>query len=102
MRDLRPRELWAVGPLIALVLVLGVYPKPALDLINPAVQQTLTQVHSTNPVPPHPGTTGTTGTTAARTPGSRTAAGTAAARPARARPARAGTTASALAQRSTP
>jgi NADH-quinone oxidoreductase subunit M len=65
--DLKARELWAVGPLIALVVVLGVYPKPALDLINPAVQQTLTQVHSTNPVPPHPGTTGTTGTTAART-----------------------------------
>jgi NADH-quinone oxidoreductase subunit M len=56
MPDLRARELWAVGPLIALVVVLGVYPKPALDIINPAVHQTLVQVHSTDPVPPHPGT----------------------------------------------
>ncbi len=54
MPDLRARELWAVGPLIALIIVLGVYPKPALDLINPAVHQTLVQAHSTNPVPPHP------------------------------------------------
>jgi NADH-quinone oxidoreductase subunit M len=57
MPDLKARELWAVGPLIALVIVLGVYPKPVLDMINPAVHQTLVQVHSTDPVPPHPGTT---------------------------------------------
>ncbi len=56
MPDLRARELWAVGPLIALVVALGVYPKPALDVINPAVHQTLVQVHSTDPAPPHPGT----------------------------------------------
>jgi hypothetical protein len=37
-------------------VVLGVYPKPVLDIINPAVHQTLVQVHSTDPVPPHPGT----------------------------------------------
>ncbi len=54
MPDLRPRELWAVGPLIALIIVLGVYPKPVIDLINPAVHQTLVQAHSTDPVPPHP------------------------------------------------
>ncbi|HEX6931182.1 MAG TPA: NADH-quinone oxidoreductase subunit M [Streptosporangiaceae bacterium] len=54
MPDLRARELWAVGPLIALIIALGVYPKPAIDVINPAVQKTLVQAHSTNPVPPHP------------------------------------------------
>jgi len=54
MPDLRARELWAVGPLIALIVVLGVYPKPLLDIINPAVHQTMVQVHSTDPVPPHP------------------------------------------------
>ncbi|SRR5712692_7218055 len=54
MPDLRARELWAVGPLIALIIVLGVYPKPVLDVINPAVSRTLVQVHSVNPVPPHP------------------------------------------------
>ncbi|HUB39227.1 MAG TPA: proton-conducting transporter membrane subunit, partial [Streptosporangiaceae bacterium] len=54
MPDLKARELWAVGPLIALIVVLGVYPKPALDIINPAVHSTLVGVHSTDPVPPHP------------------------------------------------
>jgi NADH-quinone oxidoreductase subunit M len=54
MPDLRARELWAVGPLIALIIVLGVYPKPVIDLINPAVHQTLVQARSVNPVPPHP------------------------------------------------
>jgi len=56
MPDLKARELWAVGPLIALVVVLGVYPQPVLNIINPAVHQTLVQVHSTDPVPRHPGT----------------------------------------------
>ncbi len=54
MPDLRARELWAVGPLIVLIVALGVYPKPVLDIINPAVHQTMVQVHSTDPVPPHP------------------------------------------------
>jgi len=54
MPDLRARELWAVGPLIALIIALGVYPKPVIDVINPAVHQTMVQSHSTNPVPPHP------------------------------------------------
>jgi NADH-quinone oxidoreductase subunit M len=56
MPDLRPRELWAVGPLIALIIVLGVYPRPVLNIINPAVHSTLVGVHSTDPVPPHPAT----------------------------------------------
>jgi NADH-quinone oxidoreductase subunit M len=56
MPDLKARELWAVGPLIALIIALGVYPKPVLDVINPAVHQTLVQLHSTDPVPPHPAT----------------------------------------------
>jgi NADH-quinone oxidoreductase subunit M len=54
MPDLGARELWAVGPLIALIIVLGVYPKPVIDVINPAVHSTLVQAHATNPVPPHP------------------------------------------------
>jgi NADH-quinone oxidoreductase subunit M len=56
MPDLKARELWAVGPLIALIVVLGVYPQPVLNIINPAVHQTLVQVHSTDPVAPHPAT----------------------------------------------
>jgi len=54
MKDLRPRELLAVAPLVVLLIAAGVYPKPVLDIINPAVQATMTQVHTTNPVPPHP------------------------------------------------
>src|SRR5580693_4767319 len=47
MPDLKARELWAVGPLIALIIVLGIFPQPVLKVINPAVNQTLAQVHST-------------------------------------------------------
>jgi len=71
MPDLKARELWAVGPLIALIVFVGVYPKPVLDIINPAVHSTLVGVHSSDPVPPHPAsaqaktasTTSKTGTT---------------------------------------
>jgi NADH-quinone oxidoreductase subunit M len=66
MPDLGARELWAVGPLIALILVLGVYPRPVIDVINPAVHQTLVQVHSTDPVPPHPAKAAVTGSSAAK------------------------------------
>jgi len=54
MPDLRARELWAVGPLIVLIIFLGIYPKPVLDIINPAVHSTMIGVHSTDPVPAHP------------------------------------------------
>ena len=51
LRDLVPRELVAIVPLIAILLVLGVYPKPALDLINPAVGHTLTTIDQHDPAP---------------------------------------------------
>ena len=51
LTDLRARELLVVAPLIALLLVLGVYPKVALDRINPSVQSTLTSIHQPDPVP---------------------------------------------------
>ena len=54
MKDLRPRELLAVAPLIVLLVGVGVYPKPVLDIINPAVRVTMAQVHITDPVPAHP------------------------------------------------
>ena len=54
MKDLRPRELLAVAPLVALIIGVGVYPKPVLDIINPAVRVTMAQVHETDPVPAHP------------------------------------------------
>ncbi|MBU8816363.1 NADH-quinone oxidoreductase subunit M [Mycolicibacterium goodii] len=56
VRDLVPRELVVVAPLIALLLVLGIYPKPALDVINPAVEHTLTTIGQTDPEPAVPPT----------------------------------------------
>ena len=51
LRDLLPRELAVVVPLVALLIVLGVYPKPALDVINPAVGHTLSNIGQTDPAP---------------------------------------------------
>jgi NADH-quinone oxidoreductase subunit M len=56
MPDLKARELWAVVPLVVLIVGLGVYPQPLLKVINPAVNRTLTQIHSHDPVPAHPAT----------------------------------------------
>lgn len=49
--DLSIREKVVAGVLIAFMVALGFYPKPALDLLNPAVKQTLQYTHSTDPVP---------------------------------------------------
>ncbi|MBB2945051.1 NADH-quinone oxidoreductase subunit M [Actinoplanes lutulentus] len=50
-KDLTLREKFVVAPLIALLLVLGFYPKPVTDVINPAVQATLQDVGTTDPAP---------------------------------------------------
>ncbi len=49
--DLNGREKWVVAPLLVLFVVLGFYPKPVLDVINPAVNQTLQYVGVTDPAP---------------------------------------------------
>lgn len=49
--DLLPRELAVVVPLIAALLFLGVYPKPVLDTIDPAVARTLTTIGKQDPKP---------------------------------------------------
>ncbi len=49
--DLNLREAWVVGPLIAVILALGFYPKPVLDVLNPAVARTMQQVGMTDPAP---------------------------------------------------
>jgi len=54
MPDLHPMEMFAVVPLVALIIAMGVYPKPVLDVINPAVRATMSQVGSHDPVPAHP------------------------------------------------
>jgi len=50
-KDLSVREAVVVTPLIVLILFLGFYPKPVIDVINPAVKATLSQIGSTDPAP---------------------------------------------------
>ncbi|SHG07624.1 NADH dehydrogenase subunit M [Jatrophihabitans endophyticus] len=51
-RDLNAREILSVAPLIAIIVFLGVYPKPVLDVINPAVKVTLQHdIGTTDPAP---------------------------------------------------
>ncbi|MDQ2582629.1 NADH-quinone oxidoreductase subunit M [Saccharothrix yanglingensis] len=48
--DLNKRELAVLAPLVALILVLGFYPKPVLDVITPSVGATLSEVGVADPV----------------------------------------------------
>lgn len=51
MPDLRLREVLVVAPLIALLIGLGVYPKVLTDIVNPAVEHTMSDVKQTDPQP---------------------------------------------------
>ncbi|MEW2631140.1 NADH-quinone oxidoreductase subunit M [Streptomyces sp. NPDC048389] len=51
MPDLRARELAVVTPLIALLLFLGVFPKPLTEIIDPAVEHTMSDVQKQDPRP---------------------------------------------------
>ena len=42
--DLTRREIAVLTPLVALIILLGVYPQPVLDVINPAAATTVTAV----------------------------------------------------------
>ncbi|MFD0556653.1 NADH dehydrogenase subunit M [Stackebrandtia endophytica] len=53
-KDLNLREKLVVAPLVVGILVLGVYPQPVLDIINPAVESTLNFVGVTDPTPTVP------------------------------------------------
>jgi NADH-quinone oxidoreductase subunit M len=44
MSDMNLREMLVMAPLLALIVFLGVYPKPALDRIEPAVDQLVERV----------------------------------------------------------
>jgi NADH-quinone oxidoreductase subunit M len=50
-KDLDAREVWVVAPLIAVIIALGVYPKPVLDVLTPAVSRTMQQTGVTDPAP---------------------------------------------------
>jgi NADH-quinone oxidoreductase subunit M len=50
-KDISLREKVVVAPLILLLILLGFYPKPVTDVINPAVQATMQDVGTTDPGP---------------------------------------------------
>jgi NADH-quinone oxidoreductase subunit M len=56
MKDLSLREVGALAPLLLLIVVLGFFPKPLTDIINPAVGHTLEQVGVSDPEPDVPAT----------------------------------------------
>jgi NADH-quinone oxidoreductase subunit M len=58
MPDLTRREVSVVAPLIAVIVGLGFYPQPVLDVINPAVDRTMQQVGVTDPEPVVPAAEG--------------------------------------------
>jgi NADH-quinone oxidoreductase subunit M len=49
--DLQRREIAAIAPVIAVIIALGFYPKPMLDLINPAAKATITKTGLSDPAP---------------------------------------------------
>ena len=56
--DLTTREAWVVAPLIAVIIALGFFPKPLLDVINPAVDRTMQHVGVSDPEPRVPAAEG--------------------------------------------
>lgn len=50
--DLNGREKLAIAPLLLIILVFGLFPKPMLDLIEPATQTTMQLVGVTDPATP--------------------------------------------------
>jgi NADH-quinone oxidoreductase subunit M len=50
IKDLDKREIAVLAPLVVLILVLGFYPKPVLDVITPSIGATLTEVGVSDPV----------------------------------------------------
>jgi NADH-quinone oxidoreductase subunit M len=50
-KDISLREKVVIAPLVLLLVLLGFYPKPVTDVINPAVQATMQDVGTTDPGP---------------------------------------------------
>jgi NADH-quinone oxidoreductase subunit M len=48
--DLNLREKIAIAPVIAVLVFLGFYPKPALEVINPTTQTIMTNAGVSDPV----------------------------------------------------
>ncbi|WP_374616329.1 NADH-quinone oxidoreductase subunit M [Frankia sp. AgKG'84/4] len=52
--DLSVREKIVVAPMVALIIGLGVYPKPIIDIIRPSVTATFADIGKHDPAPTHP------------------------------------------------
>jgi len=55
--DLSKREIAVLTPLVVLVIFLGLYPKPVLDVINPTAERTVHDSCHADPMPAHTGWT---------------------------------------------
>jgi NADH-quinone oxidoreductase subunit M len=51
LKDLNLREKVAIAPVIAIIVVLGFYPAPLLNIINPAAAQVVNQMGYSDPAP---------------------------------------------------
>ena len=51
LKDLNIREKLAIAPIIAIIVVLGFYPSPLLQVINPAASHVISQMGFTDPAP---------------------------------------------------
>ncbi len=51
VRDLGLREAFAVVPLMALIIAIGVFPQPILDTVTPSVEATLSDMGQSDPPP---------------------------------------------------
>jgi NADH-quinone oxidoreductase subunit M len=51
LKDLNLREKVAIAPVIAVIVVLGFYPAPLLNIINPAAAKVVTQMGYSDPAP---------------------------------------------------
>ena len=51
LTDVRGREVAALAPIVAITILLGFYPAPVLNVVNPAVKAVMSTVGATDPAP---------------------------------------------------
>ncbi len=54
VHDLEPREITALAPAIVLIIGLGFFPQPVLNVINPAIEQVASHIGKGDPEPKSP------------------------------------------------
>ena len=58
IRDLGPRELAMLAPLLLLIVGMGVYPEPFLERINPSAEKVVRQLNDSSVLPEDAGVAG--------------------------------------------